>query len=199
MVFQANRYYGAPQQAHNEHAALTNEKRDQEVARHGDIKQAPSKFTQFVRGVKNATSGPLNMLRNLVSTAAVVAPIPSLGKIKAIGNIGKTIASKVKEIKMFGPRLAFQSTGSVARDLAKPLSPAMIKKLQSMQPKSTSQNLKEAFSYPREALGAWPKSNIKTASNHPAAVTFRETGKTPTQVYRETGKFTTGDFHKLGN
>ena len=130
MVFQANRYYGAPQKAHNEHAILTNEKRDQEVARHGDIKQAPSGLTQFWRGVKNAPSGPLNMLKNLVSTAAVIAPIPSFGKIKAIGNIGKTIASKAKEIKMFGiNKDLFRSTQSISNKLAKPLSSSQLKKV----------------------------------------------------------------------
>ena len=119
---------------------------------YGDIKEAPSKLTQAYRSFKNDKTGPYNMARNLASTAFALAPIPSIGKVKAIGNIGKTIASKAKEIKMFGPRLAFQSAESAARDLAKPLSPAMIKKLQSMQPKSTSQNLQEAFSYPREIL-----------------------------------------------
>ena len=203
MVFQANRYYGAPQQAqqaHNEHAFLTNEKRDKQVERLGDIKQAPSKFTQFWRGVKNAPSGPLNMIKNLVSTAAVVAPIPSLGKIKAIKKLGAvikhnanigTFGQTVRTASLFGAK-GFKSSFGKVDD-------ALINRTSGNMPKSTSQNLQSAFSYPREALGALPKSNIKTASNHPAAVTFRETGKTPTQVFRETGKFTTGDFHKLGN
>jgi len=95
MVFQANRYYGAPQQAHNEHAFLTNEKRDQEVARHGDIKPDASGLTKFVRGVKYATSGGLNMLRNLITVGTAIAPVGVLSKLK----LGRKVAKSVQTAK----------------------------------------------------------------------------------------------------
>ena len=69
---------------------------------YGDIKEAPSKITQFFRGVKYDTSGPKNFLKNIVTVAGIVAPIPSIGKLNAVKNIGKAVSSKVKEAKMFG-------------------------------------------------------------------------------------------------
>ncbi len=126
---------------------------------YGDIKEAPSKITQFFRGVKYDTSGPKNFLKNIATVAGIVAPIPSLGKLNVVKNVGKAVSSKVKEVKMFGPRLAFQSIEKTAKDLAKPISPSMQKALNANMPKSTSQNLQEAFSYPREVLKhKFPKS-----------------------------------------
>ena len=168
MVFQANRYYGAPQQAHNE----------QEVARHGDIKPDASGLTKFWRGVKNAPSGPLNMIRNLVSTAAVVAPIPSLGKISGVMNFLKStpmqVIRKNSDFLKSTPMQAIRSAVKGKTPTSKPVN----------------------FKGPNPAHKTGAGGN---SYSHPAAVTFRETGKTPTTVYRETGKFTTGDFHKLGN
>jgi len=133
---------------------------------HGDIKEAPSKITQFFRGVKYDTSGPKNFLKNIATAAAIVAPIPSLGKIKAVKNIGTAIASNAKYIKKFGiDKDLFRSAGAISNDLAKPISASMQKALNANIPKSTSQNLKEAFSYPREALSAWPKSDIKNIAS----------------------------------
>jgi len=64
---------------------------------HGDIKEAPSKITQFFRGVKYDTSGPKNFLKNIATAAAVVAPIPSLGKIKAVKNIASAFGNTSKQ------------------------------------------------------------------------------------------------------
>ena len=63
----------------------------------GDIKQAPSKVTQFFRGVQNDTSGPKNFLKNIATVASVVAPIPSLGKINAVKKIGKAFSNTTKQ------------------------------------------------------------------------------------------------------
>ena len=118
----------------------------------GDITESPSKFTQVVRRFKNDQTGPFSFARNLATTALAIAPIPSIGKLNVVKNVGKAVSSKVKEVKMFGPRLAFQSLEKTAKDLAKPISPSMQKALNANMPKSTSQNLQEAFSYPREVL-----------------------------------------------
>ena len=60
------------------------------------INPAPSKFTQFVRGVKNDPSGPKNMLKNVLVTAASIAPIPGVG---LFGKIGKFIHKKFPVLK----------------------------------------------------------------------------------------------------
>tara|TARA_R110002153_G_scaffold208508_1_gene361090 strand:+ start:1435 stop:2091 length:657 start_codon:yes stop_codon:yes gene_type:complete len=60
----------------------------------GDIKQAPSKLTQAYRRFKNDESGPYNMAKNIVTAAATLAPIPSLGKINAVKKISNLAKGK---------------------------------------------------------------------------------------------------------
>ncbi len=64
---------------------------------YGDIKEAPSKITQFFRGVKYDTSGPKNFLKNIATVAGVVAPIPSIGKLKAVSNLTKAFSNAPKQ------------------------------------------------------------------------------------------------------
>ena len=63
----------------------------------GDIKQAPSRLTQAYRRFKNDESGPYNMAKNIVTAAATLAPIPSLGKINAVKKIGKAFSNAPKQ------------------------------------------------------------------------------------------------------
>ena len=72
------------------------------AAQNGDIRQSPSKFTQFVRSVKNAESGPKWMAKNLINTAAVIAPIPSVSKINAVKNIAKAFSNAPKQYSNLG-------------------------------------------------------------------------------------------------
>ena len=62
-----------------------------------DIKQAPSAVTQFFRGIQNDTSGPKNFLKNIATAASIVAPIPSLGKLKAVQNLTKAFSNTTKQ------------------------------------------------------------------------------------------------------
>ena len=64
---------------------------------YGDIKQAPSAVTQFFRGIKYDTSGPKNFLKNIATAASIVAPIPSLGKLKAVQNLTKAFSNTTKQ------------------------------------------------------------------------------------------------------
>ena len=64
---------------------------------YGDIKEAPSKITQFFRGVKYDTSGPKNFLKNIATVAGIVAPIPSIGKINAVKNIASAFGNTSKQ------------------------------------------------------------------------------------------------------
>jgi hypothetical protein len=50
---------------------------------------------------------------------------------------------------------------------------------------------------PRISAYAKMSKGEKAAYDHPAAKTFRETGKTPTDVFRETGKNTVKDLEKI--
>ncbi len=64
---------------------------------YGDIKEAPSKITQFFRGVKYDTSGPKNFLKNIATVAGIVAPIPSLGKLNVVSNLTKAFSNAPKQ------------------------------------------------------------------------------------------------------
>jgi hypothetical protein len=68
----------------------------------GDIKQAPSRLTQAYRRFKNDESGPYNMAKNIVTAAATLAPIPSLGKINAVKKVGKAFSNAAKGKKRVG-------------------------------------------------------------------------------------------------
>ena len=120
---------------------------------YGDIKEAPSKLTQAYRSFKNDKTGPYSMARNLVSTAAALAPIPSLGKVKAVKKLGAvikhnanigTFGQTVRTYSLFGAK-GFKSSFGKVDD-------ALINRTSGDMRKSTSQNLQEAFSYPREVL-----------------------------------------------
>lgn len=86
---------------------------------YGDIKEAPSKITQFFRGVKYDTSGPKNFLKNIATVAGIVAPIPSLGKIKAVSNLTKAFSNAPKQYSTLAKGKQTESIGGW-REFANP-------------------------------------------------------------------------------
>jgi len=148
-----------------------------------DIKQAPNKITQFIRKVKNTSTGApgaIGFAKTIGTVAGILAPVPSIGKIKGVQKIAKafsntpsgnlisatkqlgTVIKHNAKIGTFGQAVRtasiFGIDGFRALPKLKPLSKQQLKKMSDNMPKSTSQNLQEAFSYPREAIGAFPKS-----------------------------------------
>ena len=121
----------------------------------GDITESPSKFTQVVRRFKYDQTGGYAMARNLATTALALAPIPSLGKINAVKKAGAVIKHNAN-IGTFGQTIRtasmFGIDGFRALPKLKPLSKQQLKKMSDNMPKSTSQNVQEAFSYPREVF-----------------------------------------------
>lgn len=86
---------------------------------YGDIKEAPSKITQFFRGVKYDTSGPKNFLKNIATVAGIAAPIPSLGKIKAVSNLTKAFSNAPKQYSTLAKGKQTESIGGW-REFANP-------------------------------------------------------------------------------
>ena len=84
---------------------------DKNGPNYGDIKEAPSKITQFFRGVKYDTSGAKNFLKNIATVAGIVAPIPSLGKIKAVSNLTKAFSNAPKQYSTLAKGKQTQSIG----------------------------------------------------------------------------------------
>ena len=147
-----------------------------------DIKQAPNKITQFIRKVKNTPTGApgaIGFAKTIGTVAGILAPVPSIGKIKGVQKIAKAFSGPSNNIKSSAKQLStvikhnanigtfgqavrtasiFGIDGFRTLPTLKPLSKQALKKISNNMPKSTSQNLQEAFSYPREALGAFPKS-----------------------------------------
>jgi len=65
-----------------------------------DIKQAPNKITQFIRKVKNTSTGApgaIGFAKTIGTVAGILAPVPSIGKIKGVQKIAKAFSNAPKQ------------------------------------------------------------------------------------------------------
>tara|TARA_R100001460_G_scaffold1120_1_gene4488 strand:- start:1442 stop:2131 length:690 start_codon:yes stop_codon:yes gene_type:complete len=68
----------------------------------GEIRQAPSKATQLFRKIKNTpagTPGAIGFAKKIVQFGAVLAPVPALGKVKAVKKIGTAFSNAAKQYR----------------------------------------------------------------------------------------------------
>ena len=141
-----------------------------------EIRQAPNKITQFIRKVKNTPTGApgaIGFAKTIGMIGGILAPVPSIGKIKAVKKLSKALNYQKEVIKhnakigTFGETVStaaiFGIDGFRALPKLKPLSPQQLKKMYNPNRNSTSRNLQEAFSYPREILN--PKLTISKPVN----------------------------------
>ena len=77
--------------AHNEHAARTNEYKEI-TDHHGSINPAPNKITQFFRNFK---ANPF--VQDIAKVAAITAPIGLISKAKAVKNVGSAFGNAAKQ------------------------------------------------------------------------------------------------------
>lgn len=85
--------------AHNDHAARTNEYKDV-ISKHGSINKAPSKATQFIRKVKNTpagTPGAIGFAKKIAKFGLALSPLGVFGKAKAVKNVGSAFGNAAKQ------------------------------------------------------------------------------------------------------
>jgi len=135
-------------------------------------------------------------IRNYEEDFGPVKPLGSAGALGLIGGIAgravkmlnfANIRSAVKQYVGKGGAAAQQSLRSSSIPKTVPKNPRIAAKAKGdMSYLSIAKADKST--YAKMSKGG------KAAYDHPAAKTFRETGKTPTQIFKETGKHTTKQF-----
>lgn len=90
----------------------------------GEIRQAPSKATQLFRKIKNTPAGSpgaIGFAKKIVQFGAVLAPVPALGKVKAVKKIGTAFSNASKQY-MAKAGVGGSNIGSAAKQIKSAIS-----------------------------------------------------------------------------
>ncbi len=130
-----------------------------------DIKPAPNKITQLIRKVKNTpigAPGAIGFAKTIGMVGGILAPVPSIGKIKGVKKIAQAFSGPSGNIKSSAKQVgAIIKLHANMGTFGKTISKASLRT--SNKPKLMNQKLQEAFSYPREILN--PKLPISKPVN----------------------------------